>query len=258
MATAKQVISGLSGILGVPYSTIEAYSSELRRVGWWPKTKRGRGAVAMSDNDAAKLLLAILAHGPKSLAGGTQDNLTKVDGSGFFIRHSDMLVRDTSSPDFLALKSLIGISDDLRFLDLISAILTHLKENSDGGVFSEKPFFASVYDSIYKKVEVLFAVSGPYPSAEFRCFLKDQHLKKLIADGILPAASNGILSVGFVHEVVGHLLTARRAEQDTKPYADIAVAIRSESERGLSTRVGFGGRELLAVARELRRNVGDS
>lgn len=257
MSTAKQIIAALSQIIDAPYSTVEAYSAELRRVGWWPKTKRGRGAVAMSDKDAAKLLLAILARGPKSLAGGPHDQLTRIDGTGFFIRYANMRVGDPSSPDFLAIKSLLNISDDVQFLDLIHATLAHLKEHKDNGIFAGNPF-AALDGRAYKTLEVSFAVSGPYPMAEFQCMLKDDCLKELTASGVLPVSSSGVLKIGFVHEMLGLLIDARATGGDTKPYTENVATIRAESELGLSTKAGFGGRELLALARELRGHDEDS
>lgn len=257
MATAKQIIQALSYIIDAPYSTVEAYAAELRRVGWWPKTKRGRGATAMSDKDAAKLLLAILARGPKSLAGGAHDPLTEVDGTGFFLRYANMRVADPTDSDFLAIKHLLNVSDELQFLDLIQVTLTHLKENKDNGIFAENPL-AALEGRIYRSVEVSFSVSGPHPSAEFQCMVKDDYLKDLIASGVLPGSSNGMLRIGFVHQMLGLLIDARAADGNTKSYMQVLEAIRAESELGLTTHIGFGGRELLALARQLSGKYDDS
>ena len=169
MASAAKLIEALAKEIGWSTPAVEAYALELRRVGWWPPTKRGRGATSITVNDAAKLLLSVLSDGPKSLAQSENDPLAKFDGTGFFLRSANLgyMPADWNNGIFKALCTELGLSDKALFLDFITAFLALFIEGRANHIVRSvfKPTYS---DWDYLGPDVIFAVSGPFPMGEIQ------------------------------------------------------------------------------------------
>jgi hypothetical protein len=251
MATAKEIITATAQSIAKPYTTIDAYAAELRQRGWWPKTKRGRGAQPATSMEAAKLLLAILAPGAKSLAVNDGDQLSKFDGAGFFLRTANMRISFIDEPNFQVVKHLFGVEATSKFLDVVHAVLIHIIEHGEKGAFGKNEF-AEFDRRILKAFDVKFSVSGPYPQAKFACRLSANALTQVKAAGLLSDDHDGIIEVHFLHQFFGWHRDLLKSGEKPNPYPQLLSEITKRSERGLTSVIGFGWNELSSVARVLR------
>lgn len=256
MATAKEIITATAAAIAKPYTTIDAYAAELRRAGWWPKTKRGRGAQAATAMDGAKLLIAILAPGAKSLSSNEGDPLSKYDGTGFFLRTANMRISFTDLPDFQVAKALLEIDEKSGFLDVVHATLNYIIENGENGIFGKNE--CSEFDArSYRDFDVRFSVSGPYPQAEFEFRLSADALAEMQSTDLLPPDHDGIIELHFLHQFYGWHQDALNKGECPNPYPELLHRIHQRSELGLSSKIGFGWHELNSVASVFRTGSGD-
>lgn len=256
MITAKQLIQATADAIAAPYPTIEAYGAKLRDFSWWHKTKRGRGANPATTMDAAKLLIAILADGPKALSSGEGDPLARVDGTGFFIRTANMRMTLFEDAKFAVLQTELGLSKADGFLDVVNAVLAHAVTNADGGIFAKNDF-AELEDPNGKHgLDLEFQVMGPFPMAKFRFRFADRIAEKLIANGMPGDEAFGYSDLHFLHQIAGWHHDALETGRDASSYVQILREISRCTARGLKKQVGFGGYEIEALASVFRASGG--
>lgn len=256
MATQKSLINSLADALAWTGGAVEAYALELSRMGWWEKTKRGRGARPVTSMDAAKLLLALLSDGPKSLAGGGNDAISKYDGAGFFLRYANMVhfPADRGSPLIMALAEDLCIDPRAGFLDYIEGSLRLIQRGEAERVFwtSDMHIFGPWE---FSGPNPTFAVRGPYPVASMRFSPSTAFRDKLIARGVEPEIAASGQEIYFLHQMFGWHADAMESGAPTAAYDKILNGIREHSERGISFEKSFGGRELAACAQALAEGV---
>lgn len=250
MATAKSLIDSLADALGWTPATVEAYALELRRRGWWPPTKRGRGASPVDTMQAAKLLLSILSDGPKSLAANDDDPLAKFDGAGFFLRTANMNVMpaDTGART-MKLRVVLGLGQEAGFLDYIAAVLDLFVKGKAGEVFASVGMgeFGREWD--YQGPQIEFSVSGPFPTATIRFHFSDDIKDQLVAEGVHREDAMYATEVLFLHEMY------RWSDEHPILGDDLIKGVVRHASLGRRTTIGFGGRELSACAAVLREDA---
>lgn len=252
MATQKSLVTAVADALAWTSGAVEAYALELSRMGWWEKTKRGRGARPVTTMDAAKLLLALLSDGPKSLAGAGSDPLSKYDGTGFFLRYANMVhfPADRGSPLILALAEDLSIDPRAGFLDFVEGTLRLIQRGE-----AERVFWASDAHIFgpweFAGPNPTFAVKGPYPVASMRFSPSPAFRDKLIARGVDPERASLGQEVYFLHQMFGWHADAVESGSPTAAYEQVLNGIREHSERGIAFEKSFGGRELAACAQVL-------
>lgn len=256
MATARTLIEELAQEIGWTVTTVEAYALELRRIGWWPETKRGRGASSITAMQAAKLLIAILSDGPKSLsASGGGTFLTKYDGRGFFLRTANMAYfpADAENPVYIALCDELGIKHDAGYLDFVEGFLKLFIQGDTEKVIQQSvgnEYLDDEWD--YKGPQVRFVVRGPYPVAEIRFHFSTGFKEKLIKIGVDPDRLVGLQEFTFLHQFFKWQSDIVSSGQPAGYWDEILDGIREYSAKGIITEKSFGGRELSACARVLR------
>ncbi|MES2665425.1 MAG: hypothetical protein V4712_04945 [Pseudomonadota bacterium] len=252
MASAAKLIEALATEIGWSNPTVEAYALELRRMSWWPKTKRGRGASSITVSDAAKLLLSILSDGPKSLATSENDGLSKFDGTGFFLRYANLGFSKTgwNSAIYNALCAEMGLTENALFLDFLTAILTLFVEGKADQIIRnvEKPF---VHKWDYTGPELTVSIGGPFPTGTIEFYFADAFAAKLLALDIDPVEIGGQQSFVFLHQFYAwHDAAAERGEA-VEHWGKLLLGVSEYTAKGLRFEKAFGGRELSACARVL-------
>lgn len=253
MASAAKLIEALAKDIGWSTPAVEAYALELRRVGWWPPTKRGRGATSITVNDAAKLLLSVLSDGPKSLAKSENDPMAKIDGTGFFLRSANLCFNSQvwNQPYISIVQHHLGLSEDALFLDYIDAFLGLFVAGTAETII--KPaFHPAPKDWDYKGAEIEFAVSGPWPIASIKFHFSNDFAAKLIEAGFDRDEVKDQQELVFMHQFFQWKRQAEKQGAATTVYDDILMKMIEVSAKGLRYQKAFGGRELSACAAVLR------
>lgn len=253
MATAAKLIETLAAEIGWSTPTVEAYALELRRMGWWPKTKRGRGASSITDMDAAKLLLSVLSPGPKSLTRSDNDPLAKFDGNGFFLRSANMghMPAAWNTATYAAICAELGLTKKVLFLDFIAAVIRLYIEGKADKIFravKSSPFF-NEWD--YTGPEVSFAIAGPLPVGTMNFHFADALADKLVAEGFDAEEARGPQSLIFLHQFYTWHHEAKERGESGEHWDKLLLGVAEYSAKGIRFEKSFGGREIAACARVL-------
>jgi hypothetical protein len=256
MASAAKLIEALAKEIGWSTPAVEAYALELRRMGWWPPTKRGRGATSITVNDGAKLLLSVLSDGPKSLAKSENDPLAAIDGSGFFLRSANLgfHAKSWNAPYMGVLQHELGLKEGAMFLDYIDAILSMFVAGTVERIV--KPAFHPApqkWDFTGANVE--FAISGPWPVGTIKFMFAKDFAKRLIEDGFDRDEVMYPQELVFMHQMFDWKRQAGEKNEPTDVYDTILMELLESSAKGLRYEKAFGGRELSACAAVLRDGV---
>lgn len=253
MASAAKLIEALAAEIGWSTPAVEAYALELRRVGWWTATKRGRGASPVTVKDAAKLLLSVLSDGPKSLANSDNDPLSKIDGTGFFLRSANLgfHAQNWNAPYLAILRQELGLSNRAMFLDYIDAVMSQFVAGTMDRIV--KPaLHPAPKEWDYNGADIEFAVSGPWPMASIKFFFAEEFSTKLIDAGFDRSEVLDQQELVFMHQMFDWKQQATENNDSTEVYDRILMMIVEASAKGLRHQKSFGGRELSACATVLR------
>lgn len=242
--TAADLVRALSASVQMPFSTIEAYAVALGRVGWWERPKRGRGARKKTDEDAAKLLLAVLAPGPSDLGEG-----------GFFLRYANMHVAPNQKRSMLltVLRREMGLSNDAKFLDFAAAFIRLYRIGETDRVLWHTPSPSGFLgDSAVDVPDVEMRVKGPVAMGSFTFLLAQKVVDELAADGSGAENWLGPQTIHFVEEMLGQLDDAQHEgrEQEARGFSNTFQAIVSASH-GVGFERFIGGAEFDAVSAAL-------
>lgn len=250
MASAKKLFDELAGALAWTSGAVEAYGLELRRMGWWPETKRGRGASEMTTMDAAKLLVALLSDGPKSLAKSENDGLGKFDNAGFFLRTCTMadFRADRNHPRYIAVREELDLAPAAEFLEFVDAAIKLFASGQAERLFhATTNLVADPWN--YTGPDLTFAVKGPFPTAEMRFFFSETFREKLVANGVNRKDALGEQRFVFLHQAYGKSIEGRERGGRIEHWNFIVDGIREHSALGIRYEKSFGGREIAACAR---------
>ncbi len=256
MASAAKLIDALAKEIGWSTPAVEAYALELRRMGWWPPTKRGRGASSITVNDAAKLLLSVLSDGPKSLAKSETDPLAAIDGTGFFLRSANLgfHAQKWSAPYMGLLQQELGLKDGAMFLDYIDAFLGMFAAGTVERIV-EPAFHPAPSEWDFNGADVEFAINGPWPIGTIKFMFAKGFAKRLIDGGFDRDEVTGQQELVFMHQMFDWKRQASEKKEPTEVYDKILMEIVESSAKGLRYQKAFGGRELSACAAVLRDGV---
>lgn len=197
--TAADLVRALSASVRMPFSTVEAYALTLSRIGWWERTKRGRGARKKTDMDAAKLLLSILSAGPSDLPN-------------FFLQYANMHLAPGHKRSKLAaiLRREMGLPDDAKFLDFAAAFVRLYRTGETARVIWHSPMPEGFYGEGASDLPGLeMRVKGPVAMGTFTFMLAHSVVDELTADGGDQATYLGPQKIEFVHEFLGLLDDAK-------------------------------------------------
>ncbi|TWG99314.1 hypothetical protein L598_001500000370 [Mesorhizobium sp. J18] len=237
--TAADLVRALSASVRMPFSTVEAYALTLSRIGWWERTKRGRGARKKTDRDAAKLLLAILSAGPTDLPN-------------FFLQYANMHVAPGQKHSKLVaiLRREMELAEDAKFFDFAAAFVRLYRLGETGRVIWHSPMPEGFYGEGAADVPGLeMRVKGPVPMGTFTFTLAHSVVDELTADGDDQADYLGPQKIEFVHEFLGMMADAKADGRSTEQMAfgNAYQAVMSEAS-GVGFERFVGGSEFAAVA----------
>lgn len=237
MAAASALIEALAKSLGRTSSSVEAYALSLRRHGWWAESKVGRGARPLTDMDGAKLLLAILGEGPKSLPS-------------FFLEYANMVVlpEQADQPALRALRERLDLPASAKLLDFVEAFVRAFREDTVCDVvFHRSSPPGMLEDHVFDGPGVELRIMGPMPFGQIS-FLPTDELRDAADQPEVGRA--GRHRIVFVHEWYG--LHAENSGEDKEAFAAAIAELRAERARGVGFERFIGGREFQAIGEALK------
>ena len=254
MATAAKLIETLAAELGWSTATVEAYALELRREGWWPKTKRGRGASSVTTMDAAKLLLAVLSDGPKSLARSETGPLPHSHRLGFFLTSATLCNLMPNSWEYAVLCDELNLTQKADFLDFVAAVLQTFVDGRAVGIFSRMGGeFTPKWR--YSGPEVSFTIYGPEPAGTMNFYFSDSLADELVSKGLDSEKVRRKQQLVFGHLLHGWREKYRQLGENVGVMDELLLALEEDSAKGLRRTKTFGGQELTACARVLAEDA---
>lgn len=251
VATATQIIEALAEVLGKTASSVEAYALYLRKTGRWEPTKRGRGATAVKDKDASKLLLALMSDGPNSL-------------SGWWLDYANLVLAPAQESDQIA-KAIVGaLNPPARpdpvfgvptpsFLDYLTSLVTIFREDRARDVLSDPvDAIGCLSPEAYNGPSVEVSVYGPVPRATITVYLTAEIGALLISQGVSEEEVFQPYRLNFVHQLVGWREAASNRREDVEGYDNAIAHVLSDRTKGVRYQRTIGGREISAVAEAMR------
>ncbi|MBN9567417.1 MAG: hypothetical protein J0H79_07410 [Alphaproteobacteria bacterium] len=242
MASAEDTYAALADAIGKRPKAVEAYGLRLRSNGWLVRGKRGRGSLPIDNAQAAKLLLALLSGGPSEL-------------DEFMPTYATACVMPAASdePVVRMMRVILGLSDNARFLDFITALVWLFRDGSTDQLIYHAPFEdGQVDDWVYDGPNIDIRVHGPFPVATIKFHLASPLIEKLVAMGCDHEQLLGEQMIVFLHEIYGHHADAMKQRKSTRKYDKAIEKLREDSERGIGFERFIGGRQISAVAAALR------
>jgi hypothetical protein len=226
---------------------VEAYGIALSNGGWWDKNKRGRGAKARDDKDAAKLILALLSAGPTELRQ-------------FFIPYSNLcpLPESRDDPLMSEIRGVLGVERKGLFLEYITGLIgLYKKGETDALIFRPSHPEGFLDDYMFDGPNVDITIKGPFRCGSISFLLSHQFIDRMVKKGHDPAALLGHKQIVFVDQFYGWRADALEKGESSEGYDRAIDGLRQESSRGIRFERSIGGREVQAVADALRSGGGE-